>query len=138
MKRELIILFILFSVFFAIGCTGNNAGNSGTPTATPATTSAETNLTANTVVTPLNSTGGQIVEVKMEDFSFKPDSVSISSGDTVKWTNMDSAGHDVSGADFKSSMLQKGDSYEHQFTKSGAYDYVCSVHPGMKGTIIVK
>ena len=138
MKRELIILFILFSVFFAIGCTGNNAENSANPTATPATTSTETNLTTNTVVTPLNSTGGQIVEVKMEDFSFKPDSVSISSGDTVKWTNMDSAGHDVLGTDFKSSMLQKGDSYEHQFTKSGAYDYVCSVHPGMKGTIIVK
>jgi plastocyanin len=51
---------------------------------------------------------------------------------------MDSSMHDVSGTDFKSSMLQKGDSYEHQFTKSGAYDYVCSVHPGMKGTIIVK
>jgi plastocyanin len=138
MKRELIILFILSSVFLAIGCTGNNAGNSSTPTATPATTSAETNLTANTVETPSNSTGGQIVEVRMEGFAFKPDSVTIASGDTVKWTNMDSAGHDVSGTDFKSSLLQKGDSYEHQFTKSGTYDYVCSIHPGMKGTIKVK
>lgn len=138
MKRELIILFILSSVFLAIGCTGNNAGNSSTPTATPATTSAETNLTANTVETPSNSTGGQIVEVRMEGFAFKPDSVTIASGDTVKWTNMDSAGHDVSGTDFKSSLLQKGDSYEHQFTKSGIYDYICSVHPGMKGTIKVE
>jgi plastocyanin len=138
MKRELIILLILVSVFLAIGCTGNNSGQSPTPTTTPATTTAETNLTANSAANPSNSTGGNIIEVKMEGFAFNPKSVTVSLGDTVKWTNMDSAGHDVSGSDFKSNMLQKGSSYEHQFTKSGTYDYVCSVHPNMKGTVIVK
>ncbi len=138
MKRKLIILLILVSVFLAIGCAGNNSGQSPTPTTTPATTTAKTNLTANSAETPSNTTGGNIIEVKMEGFAFNPDSVAISPGDTVKWINMDSARHDVSGSDFKSNMLQKGDSYEHQFTKSGIYDYVCSVHPNMKGTIIVK
>jgi plastocyanin len=137
MKRKLIILLILVSVFLAIGCTGKNSGQSPTPT-TPATTTAQTNLTANSAETPSNSTGGNTIEVKMEGFAFNPDSVTISPGDTVKWTNMDSAGHDVSGSEFKSNMLQKGDSYEHQFPKSGTYDYVCSVHPNMKGTVIVK
>jgi plastocyanin len=138
MKKEFVILLILFSVFLGIGCAGNNAGKSSTPTGTPATTSAETTVTANPAETPVASTGGKIVEVKMENFAFNPDSITISSGDTVKWTNLDSAGHDVAGTDFSSSMLQKGDSYEHKFTKPGTYDYICSVHPSMKGTVIVK
>ncbi len=138
MKREFVIFLVLFGLFLTTGCAGNNAGQSPTPTVTPAATPAETPVTANSSETPAVSTGGKTIEVTMQNFAFNPDSITISSGDTVKWTNMDSAGHDVVGTDFSSSNLKKGDSYEHKFTKAGTYNYICSIHPSMKGTVIVK
>jgi plastocyanin len=51
---------------------------------------------------------------------------------------MDSATHDVVGTDFSSGSLKKGDSYEHTFTKPDTYNYRCSFHPSMLGTIVVK
>jgi len=158
MKRELVILLILFSVFLAIGCTGNNAGQTPTPTpsggaaATPAETPATTNSSETTVntnssdttvitnstETPAVSAGGKTIEVTIQGFAFNPSSITISPGDTVKWTNIDSATHDVVGTDFSSGNLKKGDSYEHTFTKPDTYNYRCSFHPSMLGTVIVK
>lgn len=104
MRREIIILMILLSIFLAIGCTGE----------------------------------GKTVDVKIENSSFNPDSITISSGDTIKWTNMDSGTHTVVGTDFSSGDLSSGKSYEHKFTKAGTYNYYCSIDPSMKGVITVK
>ena len=84
-------------------------------------------------------------EVEMKEISFKPGNVTLKVGQTVKWTNEDEAGHDVTatgGPDkFKSGApgaLQKGDTFEHKFTKAGTVQYVCTVHSGMKGTVKVE
>ncbi len=132
MRKEFIILIVLFSVFLAIGCTGTNNQKPATPTATPAETPATP------ATTPAVPTSSKIVEVTIQNFAFNPESVTISSGDTVKWTNMDSTTHTITGTDFSSGNLNKGDSYENTFTKAGSYDYHCSIHPSMKGTVIVK
>lgn len=125
MRKEFVILIVLFSIFLATGCTGTNNQQPATPTATPAET-------------PAVPTSGKTVEVTIQNFAFNPNSVTISSGDTVKWTNMDSTAHTVTGTDFSSGNLNKGDSYENTFTKAGTYDYHCSIHPSMTGTVIVK
>jgi plastocyanin len=147
MKREFVILLILFSVFLAIGCTGNNTGQTPTPNGEPAVTTAETHSTANSSQTPVTanlsetpavSAGGKTIEVTIQGFAFKPSSITISPGDTVKWTNMDSVTHTIAGTDFSSSNLNNGDSYEHTFTKPDTYNYRCSIHPSMQGTVIVK
>lgn len=83
------------------------------------------------------SSSGQIVDVIIQNFAFKPESVKIFVGDTVKWTNMDSADHAVSGTIFTSGIISKGQNYEYMFTEPGAYNYECSIHPYMKGTVIV-
>jgi len=80
-------------------------------------------------------------EVTMEGIAFKPAQVTISAGDTVTWTNNDSAGHDVTGDDFKSGDaggLGQGDTFEHTFEEAGTFDYVCTVHPGMEGSVKVE
>ncbi len=139
MKRELVILLILFSVFLAIGCTGyNNAGQTPNSTGGPAATPAETPVTANSSETPAVSAGGKTIEVAIQGFAFNPSSITISPGDTVKWTNMDSATHTVVGDDFSSGNLTNGDSYTQTFTKPGTFNYHCSIHPSMQGTIIVQ
>lgn len=74
---------------------------------------------------------------------FIPSSVSIMKGDTVVWSNDDSAAHTVtsgSPADgpsgmFDSSLLIGGKSFEHTFDSSGSVDYFCMVHPWMTGSV---
>jgi plastocyanin len=85
--------------------------------------------------------GGGSGSVTMEGIAFKPAEITIKAGDTVTWTNEDSVGHDVTGDDFKSGDaggLAQGDTFEHTFDKAGTFDYVCTVHPGMEGTVKVE
>lgn len=127
MRKGFVIFVVLFSVFLAIGCT-DYKGQTATTTETPAVTPAET---------PQPISNGKVVEVSIQGFAFDPASVEISPGDTVKWTNRDSAPHIIKGSTFESESLAKGDTYEFVFTESGVYDYICSIHPSMKGTVTV-
>ena len=85
------------------------------------------------------------VEVGMEGIKFDPDSVTVKVGGSVKWTNNEDVPHDVTkedgpGADFSSGKgnMKKGDTYERVLTKAGTINYVCTVHPNMKGTVTVE
>ncbi|MFL6060057.1 MAG: plastocyanin/azurin family copper-binding protein [Marmoricola sp.] len=79
--------------------------------------------------------------VDMEQYMFMPAATTIAQGDTVTWTNHDTAEHDVvvtSGpASFSSPMLAQGKSWSHTFATPGHYSYVCSVHPGMTASLTV-
>jgi plastocyanin len=77
------------------------------------------------------------VDVSIQGFAFNPASVQVSTGDTVRWTNMDSTDHTVTGSTFNSGIIHTGQSYEFRFTTPGSYSYVCSIHPSMKGTVTV-
>lgn len=76
--------------------------------------------------------------VRIENSQFYPCSITISSGDTVRWTNLDSTNHTVVGADFSSGNITNQDSYDHTFTKTGTYTYYSSIDFSMKGVVIVK
>ena len=76
---------------------------------------------------------------------FVPSSVTINVGDTVEWTNGDTAAHTItagSPADgpsgvFDSSLVMGGASFAYKFDKAGSYDYFCMVHPWMVGNVSV-
>ena len=83
---------------------------------------------------------GPGTQVTMKDIKFNPGSVTIKAGGKVTWTNDDSVGHDVTGDDFESGSpggIDGGSTFSHTFKKAGTYNYVCSVHPGMEGTVKV-
>ena len=85
--------------------------------------------------------GGAGAQVTMKGIAFNPATVTVKAGDTVTWTNEDSVGHDVTGDDFNSGDpggLANGDTFEHTFDEAGTFKYVCTVHPGMEGTVEVK
>jgi plastocyanin len=76
----------------------------------------------------------------MKNIQFTPKSITAKVGQTVKWTNDDSVDHNVtatSGETFKSSTFGQGATYSHKLAKAGTIKYVCTIHPGMEGTIIV-
>ena len=76
---------------------------------------------------------------------FSPASLTINAGDTVEWTNADTAAHTVTGGSpangpsgvFDSSLVMGGASFENTFDEAGSYDYFCMVHPWMVGNIKV-
>lgn len=152
MRRELVILLVLCSVFLAIGCAEQGgeetpeAGESGaseervTPAEEPVTP-AEEPVAPNPEKTPELPIGdGKTVEVAIENNAYNPATVNISTGDTVRWTNLDSTTHTVTGTgtNFGSENLNQGDSYEFLFTDPGTYEYYCRIHPSMNGTVIVE
>ena len=76
---------------------------------------------------------------------FSPASLTINSGDTVEWINVDTAVHTVTSGSpangpsgvFDSSLIMGGASFENTFDEAGNYDYFCMVHPWMVGNIQV-
>lgn len=77
-------------------------------------------------------------QISIKNFAFSPAELSINKGDLVTWINNDSAAHRISGGGFQSGDLTAGQTYGFIFTSSGTFDYICGIHPGMKGRIIVK
>ena len=78
--------------------------------------------------------------VAIQNFAFVPASLSVASGTTVTWTNEDDVSHTVSandGSTFESSALGQGATFQFTAGAPGTYDYICSIHPFMKATLIV-
>lgn len=77
--------------------------------------------------------------VTIQNMSFNPSTLNVQVGTTVTWINKDSTTHHVvsdSGV-FDSGDLSTGMSYNYTFNQTGSYPYHCSIHPSMKGTIVV-
>jgi plastocyanin len=96
---------------------------------------SSTDTTAGT--TPASAPPSAAKTVKIADFKFGAP-LTVSKGTTVTWENTDSAPHNVVGDDFKTSDLEQGDKDTVTFDKTGTYDYVCTFHPFMKGSITVR
>jgi plastocyanin len=80
------------------------------------------------------------VEVKIDNFSFGPATLTVAAGTTVTWTNRDDIPHTVVSDDkvFKSKVLDTDEKFSFTFTKPGAYGYFCSIHPKMTGKVVVQ
>ena len=70
-------------------------------------------------------------------YVYSPSSVTVSTGDTVNWTNNGAEPHDVTGSGLASGLLQSGQGYSYTFTDAGDYSYICSIHPFMQGSVSV-
>ncbi|MGB8036388.1 MAG: plastocyanin/azurin family copper-binding protein [Nitrososphaeraceae archaeon] len=78
---------------------------------------------------------------------YDPSPVTIKPGTSVTWTNNDSTLHTVSsglpeqgavGTLFDSSLIAPGKTFTHAFDKAGSFDYSCTLHPFMRGQVVVK
>ena len=82
----------------------------------------------------------QVAEVKIDNFSFTPQELTVAPGTKVTWVNRDDIPHTVVSTEdkFKSKALDTDDQYSFTFEKTGTYDYFCSIHPKMTAKVIVK
>jgi plastocyanin len=81
-------------------------------------------------------------EVKVDNFSFGPATVTVPVGTVVTWTNRDDIPHTVVSTDdsktFKSKVLDTDEKFSFTFDKAGTYPYFCSIHPKMTGKVVVQ
>jgi plastocyanin len=90
----------------------------------------------------LKRAGEGPMEVKIDNFSFAPATLTLAAGTTVTWTNRDDTPHTVVSTDdpktFKSKVLDTDEKFSFTFSKPGTFAYFCSIHPKMTGKVIVQ
>jgi plastocyanin len=102
------------------------------PVITPAPTSV-------TTPTPAPAVASKTYNVSIQSFAFSQKSINIKKGDTVVWTNKDSAPHTVTGGNGgpASGTLNTGGTYSFTFNSTGTFNYKCTIHPSMTGSVVV-
>jgi len=148
--RKLLGLVLAVGVLLLAGCSssrpnaqplvtfGSNA--SGTPgmpgmSGMPSMPGAPSG-TASATGSPAAVAGDQ---VSIDNFAFAPATLTVKVGTTVTWTNRDEEPHTVAASDgsFHSPGMGTGATFSHTFSTAGKFDYVCSIHPMMHGTVVV-
>jgi plastocyanin len=86
------------------------------------------------------SEANQTAEVRVDNFTFGPQSIMVPVNTTVTWVNRDDIPHVIVSTDgvFRSKALDTDDKYSFTFTKAGTYPYFCGIHPKMVGKIVVQ
>ena len=139
-----VILLVLVGGFFIkksldnrmeteIGTIVNGAGGNELGTQQIPEDEQQTNTTTDT--------SAKTYDIEIKGFEYMAQNLTIHAGDKVIWTNKDSAGHTVtsdSGGELVSQRLYKNGVFEHTFNTEGTYDYHCTVHPMMEGTVVVQ
>lgn len=90
-------------------------------------------------VAVMTAIAGTSITVAIEDFAFIPAQLSVKAGTKVIFVNRDEAPHSVIGlkSEFRSPVLNKGQSFAITFDKPGEIDYFCGLHGNMRGKITV-
>jgi plastocyanin len=103
--------------------------------AAPLPAAASTELPATASAQPQASSS----RVDISDRTFVPANVTVSVGDSVEWTNLDDEGHTVTATEgaFESGLMAGGVTFSQVFDTPGTFDYVCAIHPDMRGTVTV-
>jgi plastocyanin len=103
-------------------------------------------LTAALLLPGCGGGGGSSAEpkaktVSMKDLRFHPRTIAVKVGEAVTWRNDDATDHNVTatkGAGFHSRAFGGGGTYRFTPTRAGVVDYVCTLHPGMEGALLVR
>ena len=78
------------------------------------------------------------VAVDISGFTFVDAAVRVRVGGSVTWTNRDTAQHSATGSGFNTGLLALGQSASVTFNTPGTYQYQCSPHSSIRGTVIVE
>jgi plastocyanin len=124
-------MIIIAGLLAAISC--------GTSTQTTTTAPG----TGTQVKPPPGSTTGpdfKPAAVTIENLAFSPASLTVPIGTTVTWTNNDATAHTVTSKTglFDSGIMNRGDTFSYTFNDQGVFEYHCTIHTTMNGTVTVE
>ena len=135
MKRIFYVfgLIVLLTAWIAIGVSCGTSSQTTTPApGTGAQTKPPPGGTNGPDYKPASAT--------IENFAFSPATITVAIGTTITWTNQDSAAHTVTSDSgvFDSGSISQGKTFSYTFNEKGSFNYHCTFHPNMKGTVIVQ
>jgi len=136
MHRRPLVTLAAGTVLFLAAC--SSGGATAAPTAAPAEPTAESSQAAGGAPCAESAAVGEVT-VSIEGFAFNPANITATVGQTVTFTNGDSAPHTATLDDGSCTTpnIANGASDGLLFTAAGTYPFHCNVHPNMKGTITV-
>ena len=124
---SLVLLGVVLSLSLLMACSAGQGARGGTASATSSS------------------------EVIIKDLQFRPETVTVKKGGTVTWKNEDTTAHTSTSDDFNSDtptssppgswnspVIDRGRSWSRRFDESGKFPYSCSIHPYIKGTVVVQ
>ena len=139
MKRKALLAPVLIAVALGLSaCGGDDDETTGSAPATETTTEAAGNETGGS--TPAPSGEAQRSEkVKIVEFTFQPEPVTVQVGGKVIWQNEDTAPHTATADDgsFDTETIEQGKLESETFKQAGTIPYFCEIHPDMRGTVEV-
>ena len=126
-RSTIATVFLSLTALLLVPCSGNTrpvlaAENGRTQVASPAASQA------------------RVHTIAISGFKFLPDTLTVKTGETVEWKNEDAVVHTATAEDktFDSGNIAPGKSWTFVASKPGTYNYICTNHPNMKATLIVK
>ncbi|MDB5166841.1 MAG: plastocyanin [Candidatus Saccharibacteria bacterium] len=132
-KSTIIIIVVAVIIIAGVGfVVANHKSSTGNEYGTGSTSD-------NTAPTPTSTTAKGTINIT--NMMFTPSQITVPVGGTVTWTNNDTTAHTVTidhGNGPHSDPIAPGGTYSFTFTKAASYQYHCSIHPSMRGTIVVK
>lgn len=129
-RSSLALLAVTGCAAALAACGGGSGSSDDTAPAAPMTTAA---------AAPVKPAAPASAAVTLKDISFKPETVTIARGGTVRWTWKDGdVPHNVTFAARHSATKHAGGTYQLTFKTAGTFKYECTIHPGMVGKVIVK
>lgn len=142
MHRALITGLAISASVALAACSGAASPTAAlpSPAASVAAPSPAASIAASMAASPAASQAPAASDaITIQNFAFAPASLTVKSGATVTWTNMDSPKHSVKWDDGTtgSDPLATGATYTRTFATAGTFTYVCGIHASMKGTIVV-
>ncbi|MFY9800905.1 MAG: cupredoxin family copper-binding protein, partial [Methanoregula sp.] len=139
MKQGIILLVITIILIAVCGCTQTPTPSQSTVTITTPPTTAESQTVVSTTTLPKTATVSDNT-IRIKKLAFDPANITVKVGSTVRWVNQDSVPHNIQFSDthFSSVLLASSQSGSQKFDQPGVYDYICSIHSDMHGTVIVE
>jgi plastocyanin len=130
MLRRPLAAGLAVGVLLLAGCSASR------PAAHPSVTFGPDTATPSVTAPAAPVSGNQIT---IDGFAFAPATLTVSAGNSVTWVNRDEEPHTVVAGDgsFHSPGMGTGATFSHTFSTAGTFDYVCSIHPMMRGTVVV-
>jgi plastocyanin len=138
MKNGLILLTVTLILAGVCGCTQTaTPAQPPAPVITPLQTTQE--LAATTIPVPQTTSSVSDNTIRIKNFAFDPARMTMKVGSTARWVNLDSVPHRILFADGEdSAVLAPSQSWSRKIDKAGTYDYSCTIHPAMQGTVVVE
>jgi len=139
MKPKALLVAILLAVSLAFAACGDSDDDTtGSATTTETTTEEDTTDAGGSAPAP-SGEAARAEKVKIVEFTYDPDPVTVQVGGKVIWQNEDAAPHTATADDgsFDTGTIEQGKIGSETFKEAGTYPYFCEIHPDMHGSVEV-